>query len=110
MCRFPRSMSQSTTSHQAPRCGIHFFSPLTSISADSPNYKKYRFLFWPGTLFVPGLVIWWGKVIASHKEFAKRLDTMETRLVGHDENFRIVFQAPKQMVQEEEKPKRKIGF
>lgn len=50
------------------------------------------------------------EMIASHKEFAKRLDAMETRLVGHDENFRIVFQALKQMVQGEDTPKRKIGF
>jgi len=42
--------------------------------------------------------------------FAKRLDALETRLAGHDENFHIVFQALKQMIQEEDKPKRKIGF
>jgi hypothetical protein len=50
------------------------------------------------------------EMLASHKEFAKRLDELETRLVGHDENFRIVFQALKQMIQAEDKPKRKIGF
>jgi len=50
------------------------------------------------------------EMIANHKEFAKRLDEMESRLTEHDETFKIVFQAIKQLLKDDEKPKRKIGY
>ena len=47
---------------------------------------------------------------ASNKKFAKRLDELESRLTGHDENFRVVFETIKQLIATEETSKRKIGF
>ena len=46
-------------------------------------------------------------MLAGHKELEKRIDAMEEK---YDEQFRVVFTAIKQMLTEEEKPKRKIGF
>ena len=47
------------------------------------------------------------KLLATHKELPKNIEDMEEK---YDDQFRIVFQAIKQLLQEEEKPKRKIGF
>jgi hypothetical protein len=47
------------------------------------------------------------EMIASHKDLAKRLDEMEGR---YDQQFKIVFDAIRQLMNPAEKPKRKIGF
>jgi uncharacterized protein Yka (UPF0111/DUF47 family) len=47
------------------------------------------------------------KLLATHKELQKKIEDMEEK---YDDQFRIVFQAIKQLLQEEKKPKRKIGF
>ena len=46
-------------------------------------------------------------MLAGHEELQKKIEAMEEK---YDEQFRIVFQAIKQMLAEEEKPKLKIGF
>jgi len=50
------------------------------------------------------------ELVAGHKQFTERLEELEKRLSEHDENFRIVFQAIKQLLKDDGKPKRKIGF
>jgi len=45
--------------------------------------------------------------LATHKELQKKIEDMEEK---YDEQFSIVFQAIKQLLQEDDKPKRKIGF
>lgn len=50
------------------------------------------------------------ELLTSNKKMAQKLEELEQRLVKHDENFRIVFDAIKSLLKEEEKPKRKIGF
>lgn len=62
------------------------------------------------SIFVVRAFVQLREILASHKEFAKRLEELETRLTGHDENFRIVFNAIKQLIKAEERTKRKIGF
>lgn len=47
------------------------------------------------------------KLLATHKELQKKIEDMEDK---YDEQFSIVFQAIKQLLTEEKKPKRKIGF
>lgn len=47
------------------------------------------------------------EMIASHKDLARKLDALEKK---YDEQFQVVFQAIKQLLSEEEKPKKKIGF
>ena len=47
------------------------------------------------------------KILSSHKELARRLDELETR---YDEQFNEVFEAIRQLMKEEEKPKTPIGF
>jgi len=47
---------------------------------------------------------------ANNKEFAEKMKIIEGQLAEHDEQFRIVFEAIKQLLKEDNKPKRKIGF
>ncbi len=49
-------------------------------------------------------------LLVNHKELAKRLEKLEKRLTEHDDNFQVVFEAIKQLLEMDEKPKRKIGF
>jgi phage regulator Rha-like protein len=50
------------------------------------------------------------EMLAGHKQFAQRLEELEKRLTDHDDNFQIVFEAIKQLLADDEKPKKKIGF
>jgi phage regulator Rha-like protein len=50
------------------------------------------------------------QTLASNREFSEKLKKIEEHLGAHVEQFRIVFEAIKQLLQEDEKPKRKIGF
>ena len=50
------------------------------------------------------------EVLATNKEFAEKLKRIEEHLAEHDEQFRVVFEAIKQLLTAEEKPKQKIGF
>jgi len=47
------------------------------------------------------------EMIASHKDLARKLDELERK---YDGQFRVVFDAIRQLMVAEEKPKRKIGF
>jgi len=46
-------------------------------------------------------------MLLTHDDLKRKIEDMESK---YDKQFRIVFQAIKQLLQEEEKPKRKIGF
>ena len=46
-------------------------------------------------------------MLKTHKTLKKKLEEMEKK---YDENFQIVFEALKQLIDEDEKPKRKIGY
>lgn len=50
------------------------------------------------------------KMASSHTELARKLEDLENRLGEHDEQFRIVFEAIRQLTITENKPKKKIGF
>ena len=47
------------------------------------------------------------ELIASHKDLARKLDELEKK---YDGQFQVVFEAIRQLMAIEEKPKRKIGF
>ena len=47
------------------------------------------------------------EMLASHKELKRKIEQMESK---YDEQFKIVFEAIKQLIFTESKPKRKIGF
>jgi hypothetical protein len=47
------------------------------------------------------------KIIASNKELARKLDELEKK---YDEQFRIVFDAIRALIEHDEKPPKKIGF
>lgn len=62
------------------------------------------------SVFVVRAFVQLREMLTEHKLFAHRLDVLEKRLAGHDENFQLVFDAIKQLLIEEEKPQRRIGF
>lgn len=47
------------------------------------------------------------KILTSHKDLLKKIENMEKK---YDSHFQIVFEAIKQLMTEEKKPKEKIGF
>jgi hypothetical protein len=47
------------------------------------------------------------QMLAGHKELEKKIDAMEEK---YDEQFRVVFEAIKQLLKEDKKPRKKIGF
>jgi len=50
------------------------------------------------------------EVMASSKEFARRMEELERRIASHDENIRTLFQAIRQLMAAPEKQPKKIGF
>jgi phage regulator Rha-like protein len=50
------------------------------------------------------------EILVTNKEFSEKLKIMEEQLAEHGEQFHVVFEAIKQLLTEEEKPKQKIGF
>jgi hypothetical protein len=52
-------------------------------------------------------------VLASHAELARKLESLERRMVDHDQKFSVVFEAIRQLMEEdlpEDPPKGRIGF
>ena len=47
------------------------------------------------------------EVLSTHKKLAKKLNELENK---YDSQFRIVFEAIRQLMKEDEKPKTPIGF
>jgi uncharacterized protein Yka (UPF0111/DUF47 family) len=47
------------------------------------------------------------RMLATHEGLKRKIEEMEKR---YDENFRIVFEAIRQLFDEEEKPRPKIGY
>jgi flagellar capping protein FliD len=47
------------------------------------------------------------QMLEGHKELQKKIEAMEAK---YDRQFRVIFEAIKQMLKEDKKPKRKIGF
>ncbi|MGD9161173.1 MAG: hypothetical protein PVG39_22335 [Desulfobacteraceae bacterium] len=50
------------------------------------------------------------KMSESHTELAKKIASLEKQLINHDEQFKLVFDAIRAFMIEEEKPKHRIGF
>ena len=46
-------------------------------------------------------------MLISHKDLARKLADLENK---YDKQFRIVFEAITQLIEEDEKPKKKIGY
>lgn len=47
------------------------------------------------------------QMLSTHKELRKKIESMEKK---YDRQFQVVFEAIKQLMEEAEKPKRRIGF
>lgn len=50
------------------------------------------------------------EALAANKEFAEKLKRIEEQLAEHDDQLRVVFAAIKQLIKEDERPKKNIGF
>ena len=49
-------------------------------------------------------------LLGANKEFSEKLKICKAHLAKHDEQFKVVFEAIKQLITEEEKLKKRIGF
>ena len=47
------------------------------------------------------------KMLITHKDLRRKIEAME---IKYDEQFRIVFEAITQIIEEDKKPKKKIGY
>ena len=47
------------------------------------------------------------KMLSTHEDLKRKIESMEKK---YDEQFQIVFEAIKQLIETDEKPKKKIGF
>ena len=47
------------------------------------------------------------QLLATHKDLKRKIEKMESK---YDEQFQVVFEAIRQLLEADEKPKRKIGF
>ncbi len=50
------------------------------------------------------------ETLALHKDLARRLEELERKYNAHDHEFKIVFEAIRELMKTPEKPKRRIGF
>ena len=50
------------------------------------------------------------QIISTHKELVSKLNELERRVEGHDTKIHGIFEALRQMMVEEEKPRPRIGF
>jgi hypothetical protein len=50
------------------------------------------------------------EMLATNKDFKRRLEELERKFNAHDHQFQVVFEAIREMMRVPEKPKRKIGF
>ncbi len=48
--------------------------------------------------------------IQNNKEFAYKLNELESKVSSHDKEINSIFNAIRQLIKEDKKPKRKIGF
>jgi len=46
-------------------------------------------------------------MLATHDDLRKKIEDMESK---YDKQFRVVFEAIRQLLKEDDQPKRKIGF
>ena len=50
------------------------------------------------------------RMISTNKELALKLKELEERLNNHEEKIMVIFEAITQLIEEDEKPKKKIGY
>ncbi len=50
------------------------------------------------------------RMISTHTELAPKLKELEERLDDHDEKILVIFEAIKKLIEEDKKPKKKIGY
>jgi hypothetical protein len=64
------------------------------------------------SVFVVEAFVRMRRMLADQRQFALKLDELETKLAAHDKNFRVVFEALRRLMQppEPHPRKRRIGF
>ena len=50
------------------------------------------------------------EILATHKELARKLEELEKRIEGHDEEITALFDAIRELMEPPEKPGKRIGF
>jgi hypothetical protein len=62
------------------------------------------------SIFVVRAFVQLREMLATHKELARRLSELESRIGEHDEQIQAIFEAIRQLMLPPERPKKKIGF
>jgi hypothetical protein len=62
------------------------------------------------SIFVVRAFIRFRELISTHRELAKKLGELESKIAIHDEEIRALFGAMRQLMKPPEKTKRQIGF
>ena len=62
---------------------------------------------WGGSRYLPMAFTKLRKMLLTHEDLRQKIEAMEDK---YDEQSHIVFQAIKQLLQEDDQPKRKIGY
>lgn len=50
------------------------------------------------------------EILAAHKQLARKLDQLEERIEGHDQEITAIFEAIRELMQPPQKPGKRIGF
>lgn len=126
--RFPADFAFQLTSEEwANLKALNIESNRSQIATGSQKHRDPRFLPWVFTehgaimaatvlsskqavamsVYVVRTFIRLRQMLATHKDLARKLADMEKR---YDSQFKVVFDAIRQLMTPPEKPKRKVGF
>ena len=50
------------------------------------------------------------EMIVTHKDILLKLEQLEKKVTNHDENIQMIFEALKQLLNQPQEPRRRIGF
>ena len=62
------------------------------------------------SIFVVRAFVRLRQMLITHKELALKLSELERKIESHDENIQAIFEAIRQLMTPQEKPRKKIGF
>ena len=62
------------------------------------------------SIFVVRSFVKFRELLTTHKELARNLAELESRLQDHDEHIQIILEAIRQLMSPPERPRKKIGF
>jgi hypothetical protein len=93
--------------HRDPRFKPFVFTEYGAIMAANVLNSRQAIRM---SVFVVRAFVRLRETLALHKDLARRLEDLERKYNAHDHEFKVVFEAIRELMKTPEKPKRKIGF